>query len=98
MNGGNKYVYTSHYILLCVPSTLPVRYAVSVIWKLDQNNTVRNVWYGRTIVRSKYKLSYEVAQQLRDGAPASEVRGQIPELSDSDLTQEEVEKRCVRTV
>ena len=36
------------------------RYAVSVIWKLDKQCQVKNVWYGRTLIRSRYKLAYEV--------------------------------------
>ncbi|XP_073474406.1 DIS3-like exonuclease 1 [Aquarana catesbeiana] len=44
------------------------RYAVSVMWELDgATYDIRRVWYGRTIIRSRYKLSYEVAQQLLDG-------------------------------
>ncbi|KAE8618468.1 hypothetical protein XENTR_v10009392 [Xenopus tropicalis] len=44
------------------------RYAVSVIWEMDSSTyEIRRVWYGRTIIRSSYKLSYEVAQQLMDG-------------------------------
>ncbi|XP_063781647.1 DIS3-like exonuclease 1 isoform X2 [Pseudophryne corroboree] len=44
------------------------RYAVSVIWELDSTTyEIQRVWYGRTIIRSRYKLSYEVAQQLLDG-------------------------------
>lgn len=44
------------------------RYAVSVMWELDSATyEIRRVWYGRTIIRSSYKLSYEVAQQLLDG-------------------------------
>ncbi|KAM4748024.1 DIS3-like exonuclease 1 [Rhinophrynus dorsalis] len=44
------------------------RYSVSVIWELDGSTyEIRRVWYGRTIIRSSYKLSYEVAQQLLDG-------------------------------
>ena len=66
---------------------------MSVILKLDQNYEVKEVWYGRTIIRSRYKLSYEVAQELCDGAAASEVKGQIFELVNSELTVEEVEKR-----
>ena len=69
------------------------RYSVSVIWRLDQNHRVKDVWYGRTIIRSRYKLSYEVAQQLCDGAVASDIKQDIPELLNSNLTREEVEKR-----
>lgn len=41
---------------------------MSVMWELDSRTyDIRRVWYGRTIIRSCYKLSYEVAQQLLDG-------------------------------
>lgn len=40
------------------------RYAVSVIWKLDSSYCVQKVWYGRTIIRSKYKLAYEVRNNM----------------------------------
>ncbi|XP_068131120.1 DIS3-like exonuclease 1 [Hyperolius riggenbachi] len=44
------------------------RYAVSVMWELDNRTyDIRRVWYGQTIIRSSYKLCYEVAQQLLDG-------------------------------
>ncbi|CAI7992116.1 DIS3-like exonuclease 1 [Geodia barretti] len=69
------------------------RYAVSVVWKMDQNYDVKSVWFGRTLIRSRYKLSYEVAQQLCDGAAASDIRGDIPELLNLDLSQQELEKR-----
>ena len=66
---------------------------MSVVWKLDSDYQVKDMWYGRTVIRSKYKLSYEVAQQFCDGTVASEVKGDIPELLNPDLTQEEVHKR-----
>ena len=40
------------------------RYAMSVIWELDKNFEVVNVWYGKTIIRSTYKLFYEVKYSL----------------------------------
>ena len=33
---------------------------MSVIWELDTNYEVVNVWYGKTVIRSAYKLFYEV--------------------------------------
>ena len=70
------------------------RYAVSVICKLDIHYEVKDVWFGRTVIRSKYKLTYEVAQQLFDGTSAREVRKDIPELLNSDLSLHELEQRC----
>ena len=66
---------------------------MSVVWKLDSDYQVKNVWYGRTVIRSKFKLTYEVAQQLFDGASASEVRKDIPELLNSDLSECDLHKR-----
>ncbi|XP_064620645.1 DIS3-like exonuclease 1 [Lineus longissimus] len=56
------------------------RYAVSVIWDLDENYEVVDVWYGRTVIRSKYKLFYEIAQAMHDGAIDKELVENILEL------------------
>ena len=66
---------------------------MSVVWKLDKEHNVLDVWYGRTVVRSKYKLSYEVAQRLFDGVVTSKVARDIPELMNPDLKGEELRKR-----
>ena len=71
---------------------------MSVVWKLDKDHNIRDVWYGLTVVRSRYKLSYEVAQQLYDGVAASQVARDIPELMNSDLKREELRKRWVEFV
>lgn len=48
--------------------SLAYRYAVSVMWELDKTSyEIKKVWYGRTIIRSAYKLFYEAAQELLDG-------------------------------
>ena len=36
------------------------RYAVSVLWVLDSDCNVLKTWFGRTVIRSSYKLFYEV--------------------------------------
>lgn len=36
------------------------RYAVSVICILDSQYKIKSIWHGRTIIRSAYKLTYEV--------------------------------------
>ena len=42
-------------------------YAVSVIWELDPTSLeVLDVWYGRTVIRSAYKMTYKVAQTIAD--------------------------------
>ncbi|XP_064382954.1 DIS3-like exonuclease 1 [Halichondria panicea] len=69
------------------------RYAVSVVWVLDSRYRVQKVWYGRTIIRSKYKLAYETAQALYDGVSAQCVLKDISELHDPPLLASELEKR-----
>ncbi|XP_072818304.1 DIS3-like exonuclease 1 isoform X2 [Vicugna pacos] len=59
------------------------RYAVSVMWELDKTSyEIKKVWYGRTIIRSAYKLFYEAAQELLDGN--IHVVDDIPEFRDLD--------------
>merc|ERR1719319_2097259 len=58
------------------------RYSVSVIWELHPKTfCVKDVWYGRTVVRSSYKLCYEHAQDILDGKDAHEMKQLIPEFS-----------------
>ena len=47
------------------------RYAVSVIWQLDSVYHVKDVWYGRTVIRSSYKLAYEVSQKTIQHQPST---------------------------
>ncbi|ELU13403.1 hypothetical protein CAPTEDRAFT_108980 [Capitella teleta] len=59
------------------------RYAVSVIWTLDQDCQVLDVWYGRTVIHSSYKLFYEMAQSIHDGAADEEIIENVPELQNN---------------
>lgn len=43
------------------------RYSVSVIWTMDKDYKVINIWFGRTIINSSCEMEYEQAQQLLDG-------------------------------
>ncbi|XP_069767412.1 DIS3-like exonuclease 1 isoform X2 [Narcine bancroftii] len=55
------------------------RYAVSILWELDKATyEICKVWFGRTIIRSAYKMFYEAAQALLDGK--LNVLDDIPEL------------------
>lgn len=38
------------------------RLSFSVIWKMDREGNVKDEWFGRTIIKSCVKLSYEHAQ------------------------------------
>ncbi|KAL9987682.1 hypothetical protein ACROYT_G002028 [Oculina patagonica] len=57
------------------------RYAVSVLWVLDSDYNVVKTWFGRTVIRSSYKLFYEAAQAVADGETSEEdLIKDIPEL------------------
>ncbi|KAJ2802409.1 hypothetical protein H4R20_003290 [Coemansia guatemalensis] len=43
------------------------RYAVSVVWKLDEEYHIKDVWFGRSVICSACEMSYEQAQALLDG-------------------------------
>lgn len=59
------------------------RYAVSVLWELERESyEILRVCYNKTIIRSAYKLVYEVAQGLLDGDTS--VVDDILELKDLD--------------
>ncbi|OXB68986.1 hypothetical protein ASZ78_003455 [Callipepla squamata] len=59
------------------------RYAVSVLWELEgESYKVLRVCYNRSVIRSAYKLVYEVAQGLLDGDTS--VADDIVELKDLD--------------
>ncbi len=60
------------------------RYAVSVMWELEPKTfKVLDVWYGRTVIRSSYKLFYEAAQDIIDGKwTPEEMQEDVPELKD----------------
>jgi len=58
------------------------RYAVSCIWEIHPKTfRVKNVWYGKTVIKSSYKLCYEHAQDILDGKSELEMKELIPELS-----------------
>eukprot|EP00884_Botryococcus_braunii_P009563 jgi/Botrbrau1/18608/Bobra.0367s0048.1 len=43
------------------------RLAVSVLWNLGPDLAVRSTWFGRTVIRSRYQLTYQQAQEVVDG-------------------------------
>ena len=67
------------------------RLAASVVWRLDRDLEPVAVWFGRTIIRSRYKLHYQQAQDVLDGsleptpAPGTDTvpREELPRLRES---------------
>lgn len=68
------------------------RYAVSVLWVMDSDYNVVKTWFGRTVIRSSYKLFYEAAQAIADGETSEEdLINDIPELQ--NIEREAASKR-----
>ena len=53
----------SFWVFLCISRCflLYFRYAVSVMCQLDDKCKIKELWFGRTVIRSAYKLTYEVS-------------------------------------
>ena len=67
---------------LCSLRSGSERLAVSVIWTMDQqSNEVKDVWIGRSIIKSSYQLTYQEAQDIYEGRPP----GYIPHPDASGL-------------
>ncbi|CAH8436353.1 unnamed protein product [Schistosoma guineensis] len=50
------------------------RYAVSVLWEIDIDSfDISNIWYGRTVIHSSYKLTYELAQRIYDSVTSENI-------------------------
>ncbi|KAK3732209.1 hypothetical protein QZH41_015302, partial [Actinostola sp. cb2023] len=61
------------------------RYALSVMWEMDSNYKVLKTWFGRTVIRSSYKLFYEAAQAIADNQDTDQnIIKYIPELQPLD--------------
>ncbi|KAI8066894.1 hypothetical protein BC940DRAFT_239558 [Gongronella butleri] len=43
------------------------RFSFSVVWKLDSEGKILDTWFGKSMVKSRARLSYEDAQQVLDG-------------------------------
>ncbi|KAL1922444.1 uncharacterized protein VTP21DRAFT_9983 [Calcarisporiella thermophila] len=54
------------------------RYAVSVIWNMDQEGRILETWFGRTVIRSAREMEYREAQLLLDD---KDVDGIAPDLA-----------------
>ncbi|CAO3653271.1 unnamed protein product [Cunninghamella echinulata] len=52
---------------LCSLNPNVERLAFSVIWKMDEYGNVLDTWFGRTIIKSCAKLSYQHAQSVIEG-------------------------------
>jgi len=61
------------------------RLAFSVIFTMDKDGKISNKWFGKTVIRSAAKLSYEDAQRVIEGKALGNTIDTLPEHSVSDL-------------
>jgi len=48
------------------------RLAVSCVWTLNEHLDIVDVWFGRTVIRSRHQMTYYQAQAIHDERPAPE--------------------------
>ncbi|XP_078616444.1 uncharacterized protein LOC144884828 isoform X2 [Branchiostoma floridae x Branchiostoma japonicum] len=77
---------------LCSLNPAEERLAFSVIWKLTETGDVLDEWFGRTIIRSCVKLSYDHAQSIIDSPDQLPTQEQLPTISDGHSIQEVAER------
>jgi DIS3-like exonuclease 2 len=85
---------------LCSLNPNEERLTFSVIWRLNANGDILSEWFGRTIIKSCVKLSYEHAQIVIDGLdkndeqkfPAISERFSLEDVKDSVLNLYEISK------
>ncbi|KAI9312269.1 hypothetical protein BX666DRAFT_2161812 [Dichotomocladium elegans] len=61
------------------------RLAFSVVWKLDGEANVLDTWFGKTIIASSAKLTYEEAQQVIDGGHLPDAHNKARSAIESDI-------------
>eukprot|EP00117_Sycon_ciliatum_P021187 scpid21033/ scgid18643/ DIS3-like exonuclease 1 len=67
---------------LCSLHSSVDRYAVSVFCEMDEDFNIKKVRFFRTVIRSRYKLEYGVAQSVIDGASNAQVQANVCELKE----------------
>ena len=96
-------VYLSQKVIPMLPAVLSEqlcslnpgtdRLAYSVIWKLRKDGRILGEWFGRTVIRSCVKLSYDHAQQMIDTENYSDLSvDEFPEINGSFDISEITEK------
>eukprot|EP00111_Clytia_hemisphaerica_P005022 TCONS_00014453-protein len=94
-------VYLTQQVIPMLPSVLceelcslnpgVERLAYSVIWTLKSNGTKLDEWFGRSVIRSCTKLSYNHAQQMIEtDNPASLQPNDFPEIHDKRITLQQI--------
>lgn len=43
------------------------KYSFSVVFKMDENGAIKDVWFGKTVIHSDRRFAYEEAQEIIEG-------------------------------
>ncbi|KAK7093416.1 hypothetical protein V1264_007176 [Littorina saxatilis] len=70
------------------------RLSFSVIWKMTENGEILEEWFGRTVIRSCVKLSYEHAQGFIEQPDREWTREELPPISEG-YTVEDIKSRVL---
>lgn len=62
---------------LCSLRPQEERMAFSAVFTLDRAFDVLESWFGKTVIRSDHRLSYEEAQEIVDGKLASDIKEEV---------------------
>uniref|UniRef100_A0A674MIH5 DIS3-like exonuclease 2 n=1 Tax=Takifugu rubripes TaxID=31033 RepID=A0A674MIH5_TAKRU len=65
---------------LCSLNPLSDRLTLSVIWKVTPEGKILSEWFGRTIIRSCVKLSYDHAQSMIEAPEKMFSAGELPPM------------------
>ncbi|XP_006207950.2 DIS3-like exonuclease 2 isoform X1 [Vicugna pacos] len=76
---------------LCSLNPMTDKLTFSVIWTLTPEGKIIDEWFGRTIIRSCTKLSYEHAQSMIESPTKSVPKEELPPIS-PEHTREEVHR------
>ncbi|KAK6051453.1 RNB-like protein [Cooperia oncophora] len=68
------------------------RLTFSVVWKMDDKANVYEEWFGRTVIRSRVKLTYEHAQDFIENPEKDFSDAEMPEISDNVTVHQLKEK------
>ncbi|KJH48078.1 RNB-like protein [Dictyocaulus viviparus] len=71
------------------------RLTFSVMWKLDDMGNICHEWFGRTVIRSKVKLTYEHAQDFIENPSKDFLNADIPEIFD-EVNIEQIKEKVLQ--
>ncbi|KAL8188212.1 UNVERIFIED_CONTAM: DIS3-like exonuclease 2 [Gekko kuhli] len=66
---------------LCSLNPMADRLSFSVIWKLTPEGKILDEWFGRTVIRSCAKLSYDHAQSMIENPEKAFTAEELPPMS-----------------